>query len=484
MADMKVAELVAHPGLDLRLRAGRLEGTEVVTWVHTIGMSDPRPWLTGGELLLTTGQGVPTTSRQAGAYVRRLRGADVPALGFGIEPYAQAVPEHLIRACDRHGLPLIEVPAATPFVAISRLVGQWWSNHRAETLQHALDSQRRITRAAVGEAPVQEVLSRLTTELGAWAMVRVEGGVEVMAGEVPEQARVIDHFATQHRTRAVGLGQWSVIVQDLPVTPGPAVLVVGREHQLERFERASINVAEAVLTALLGRETEPAVARVGEVAVRLLVRGDQDAAVTLMAALDPQGQQDSWMVVATEPHREVPRVPAPEGWSAVVEGVRYSLVHEGASGSLLEELGAREVPTGVGVAATTDDLSGATEQAQRFLLLARGRGAGQSSVVGPRRPSRSVGLLAGAPDPVAAQSFLAPLLADPATPQLVPALWCWLETNGHWDRTASALQVHRHTARARVKRSLALLELDPDSAADRFEAWLALSATGPVIPPR
>lgn len=113
--------LLADQALELRLVAGpdRAE----VHGVHASEMTDPSPYLLGGELLLTAGAGDAADAADAAdAYVRRLVGSGVAALGFGVAPLHAQVPPALAEACVRHGLPLLEVPPQTRFTAVARAV--------------------------------------------------------------------------------------------------------------------------------------------------------------------------------------------------------------------------------------------------------------------------------------------------------------------------------------------------------------------------
>src|SRR5262245_21633944 len=75
--------LLAEVGLCLGLGAG-VPALEQLTWAHTSGLIDPTAWLTGGELVLTTGIGLPRAVREQRAYVGRLADAGVAGLGFGL----------------------------------------------------------------------------------------------------------------------------------------------------------------------------------------------------------------------------------------------------------------------------------------------------------------------------------------------------------------------------------------------------------------
>ena len=50
--------------LDVRLVAGEAGLGNAVRWVHISELEDPTPWLSGGELLLTTGMALEDAGRQ------------------------------------------------------------------------------------------------------------------------------------------------------------------------------------------------------------------------------------------------------------------------------------------------------------------------------------------------------------------------------------------------------------------------------------
>lgn len=57
--------------LDLRLSSGAEAADVPVRWVHITELTDPIQWLSGGELLLSTGLQLDTADAQR-AFVRRL----------------------------------------------------------------------------------------------------------------------------------------------------------------------------------------------------------------------------------------------------------------------------------------------------------------------------------------------------------------------------------------------------------------------------
>ncbi len=69
--------------LGLSLAAGRESAEAPIRWVHISELLDPTPWMSGGELLLTTGIQLTDPDEQR-AFVRRLVDHHVAGLGFGV----------------------------------------------------------------------------------------------------------------------------------------------------------------------------------------------------------------------------------------------------------------------------------------------------------------------------------------------------------------------------------------------------------------
>ncbi|MBT2472234.1 PucR family transcriptional regulator ligand-binding domain-containing protein, partial [Streptomyces sp. ISL-66] len=182
--------LLADHELGLRHLAGPAEGE--VHGVHASEMADPSPYLLGGELLLTAGAGLAEaeagTEAEAGAgaeagtdtgadaraadartdtgtdaeqYVARLVRAGTAAIGFGVTPVHATVPRSLVEACDRHGLPLLEVPPGTPFTAVGRSVWRLMAQARTAELRRVTEAQQSLAAAAARPDPVAAVLRRL-----------------------------------------------------------------------------------------------------------------------------------------------------------------------------------------------------------------------------------------------------------------------------------------------------------------------------------
>ena len=101
---LSVRELIGD--LDVTLLAGEAQLDAPVRWVHISELPDPTPWLSGGELLLTTGMALETEDDQR-AYVQRLADHGLAGLGVGTGFRHERVPDALVEAAARAVVPAL-----------------------------------------------------------------------------------------------------------------------------------------------------------------------------------------------------------------------------------------------------------------------------------------------------------------------------------------------------------------------------------------
>src|SRR3954466_2969597 len=130
-------------GLDLI--AGHEGASAPIRWVHASELPDPTPWLSGGELILTTGMQLSTPEAQQ-ALVERLASHHVAGLGFGTGFDHDEVPKALLDEAGEHGFPVFEVPYALPFIAITEKAFTSLVNEQYEVLQRSIAVHRRLQR--------------------------------------------------------------------------------------------------------------------------------------------------------------------------------------------------------------------------------------------------------------------------------------------------------------------------------------------------
>jgi purine catabolism regulator len=119
---MTVNRLLSMSHLGLNLLAGEHGLSRAISYAHVCELEDPRLWLEGGELILTTGLAVPPRARAQVAYLQRLYEAKASAVGIAAGMSAPPLSASLLRRANELGFPVLTVAYEVPFIAISRVV--------------------------------------------------------------------------------------------------------------------------------------------------------------------------------------------------------------------------------------------------------------------------------------------------------------------------------------------------------------------------
>ncbi|WP_430496227.1 PucR family transcriptional regulator [Micromonospora trifolii] len=142
-----------------------------VRWVHVAEVPDIATLLGGGELVLTTGIGLPGDDAGLRAFIGDL--ADVGVSGLVVElgrRYVSEVPRVMAAAAERRGLPLVELRRATPFVRITEAVHALIVDAQLTELRATEEIHQRFNDLSVEGADAAEVI-RQAAELSGCPVV-------------------------------------------------------------------------------------------------------------------------------------------------------------------------------------------------------------------------------------------------------------------------------------------------------------------------
>ncbi|MBQ1099924.1 PucR family transcriptional regulator ligand-binding domain-containing protein [Streptomyces sp. b94] len=519
---VSLAALLSRDDLALRQLAGPPAAEVTVHWAHTSEMSDPFPYLLGGELLLTAGVHIPEGAESGtyfDDYVSRIVAAGGAALGFGVAPVHDTVPGALVAACEAYGLPLVEVPPRTTFSGVARAVWQLMARARLAELRRVSEAQQGLAAAASRPDPVPSVLRRLATRLDGRAVLYGPEGAEIAAagrepgGEVGRALAELARYVTGHASSTATDTVAGTRLAAYALGAGQGfVLGVAGPHR-ESGDHTIASVAAVLLSLLTGEHQSGTGAARSSALVRLLLGARPEEVAPLLGGGGGEGVTH-WHVVHARP---ATGAADPVSASALGTALGSPLVdtdgdvvrvlvpaarHAGAEGG--PGTGAGPTPatdpgtrTGTGSAPATGSGAGGpaavagpaaqpgwtlgvsapvapaewpAADVQAARALAR---AGATRVPLVRHGARPA-LADLVPDGEAeahARALLAPVAAVPA---LTETLRAWLSLHGSWDRTAVALSVHRNTVRQRIARCAALLDADLDDPDVRMELWFAL----------
>ncbi|MDQ6836572.1 MAG: PucR family transcriptional regulator ligand-binding domain-containing protein, partial [Actinomycetota bacterium] len=157
-------------GLDVRLLTGEPSLELPVRWVHISELEDPTRWLSGGELLLSTGMLLDSDEQQR-EFIHRLADHHLSGLGFGVGFRHASVPAALLQAASDRDFPVFEVPYDVPFIAVTEAAFTKLVNEQYAVLRRALAAHERLERIVLSERGLDALAATLSTLIGAAVLV-------------------------------------------------------------------------------------------------------------------------------------------------------------------------------------------------------------------------------------------------------------------------------------------------------------------------
>ena len=512
-----VRDLLELPGLGVNLVAGEAGLDNPIRWAHISELQDPTPWLKGGELLLTTGMGLAGSPALQRAYIRRLVGANLAGLGFGLGFGFDEIPAPIKRAAEREGFPVIEVPYPVPFIAIAEAVSSRLAEDRLRDVQLALDVHDRLAALVLEGAGPGAVLDEVVELIGGWAMLFDAKGRRLAHAARGEEAPDREDVWAGLGSTVLAPGGARTASETGPTGARVALavmagkrhegaLVCGRKRRYDQRDRIVVHHAVTVLGLLLtarravidaewrvagdvldqafegryaGDDLPRRLERVGfpeeaplsVVVVESGASGDRPAsrelAMTIERLLEPEVEAIRTTVLGGR----VAALVSHDDPYALAEGLIQKLDADPRSPGVVE-------PPRIGVArvADIDALHHAYLSATFALRAAPARRVASPEELG------SYGLLLGAQARPVLEGFVSMVLGGlierdrQKASELVPSVRAFIEAGGRWEAGAEALGVHRHTLRYRVRQAEELLGRDLSNEDDRLELLLALKA--------
>ncbi len=524
---LTLRELVDSLGLTIVAAASGSERR--VRWVHTSELTDPTPWLSGSEVILTTGMrlGSPQAQRD---YVRLLLAHGISGIGFGTGLGHDTVPQALAEEAESVGLAVFEVPYEVPFIAISERAAEHSINEQFAQTQRARLAHERLEKVLVSEGG----LSGLTTELSQLLPADVAvygtcGDALACSGADPAAdlsiLRAVGYRLAASDPAAVQASRPQAVTletgQDAIALPVARLSLDGDDATLDAWLFAAKQAGQlSELDRLILWQSVTLVAlelvrrRVAEETERRLAGDVLDAALEgqleaqeLARRLEPFGLREQVGAFV---------MPVPDEGVAVLDRAISVALRERAGGrglvaargdlvcalmqappsgdpadffALAEGMRAQistdigqELCAGVGRCGPPADLRRIFHEA-RCALEARTDSAtkfGADAGIATYQDLGSAQLLLSMQDQEALKLFcdsiLGPIIENEGAygGELLRSLEAFIECHGQWEKAARRLYCHRHTLRYRIRRVEELTGRSLDDVRDRIDFWLAL----------
>jgi purine catabolism regulator len=514
---LTVGSLVRDCGLEL---AGQADGADrPIRWVHISELEDPTPWLSGGELLLTTGIQLKGAARQR-RFLARLAERGVAGLGLGTGFEHKRLPKPLLDEASKRGMPLFEIPYEMPFIAITERAFATLVNEQYAVLERGAQVHERLERLVIEGRGLAAVLGSIASAIGGTAIVKdatgrdlarhpSKGGpgaaalkalgVEVAARSAASPLTAFEPEQPSLTGRALAVPvpgrrggapvAWLIVVSQRGplgdferLTARQGAMVVGLELMRERVVlETERRLAGDLLAEALGGRLDS-----DELRGRLRPFGiGVEAAVLLFELEDPHAGER--VLEGELANGGIPALVATSGAAgrpllcAVMDARTGDPIE--VAGNLRSALASThgQVRAAASRPAPVGSLRRAFHEA-RCALEATALADGDAPEVASHQDLGAFTLLLSLQDEDALRLYSDGLLEPIELTEgeyggeLLRSLEAYIEHNGNWERAARQLYCHRHTLRYRIRKIEELTGRDLSRATDRIELWLALRA--------
>lgn len=481
---IRVEDLLRSPALQLRLIAGGSGTSRRVAWAHVSELKDPTPWLSGSEMIMTTGMALARGAEHQRAYLERLDDAGVACLALSEGLFVPPLTRTFLDTAARRGIPVVEVPIPVPFMAISQEVAAAVQGDTGQRLNAQLQVFGAVQWLADGNLSTKEIFGRLERLSGYSLYACTARGAQLLPG-VPVPPPEYRHLMP-------------AAVISPPTVPGGYVLPVtgprGAAGHILAVESpdavpAGVSVVQHIATvaalqlSMLAHERE-LIRREGAETLAEMLQGMLDkAVVTKRLAASGFAAERPLRLAIVRPRQEsadddgTVDALAQAGLPHLVLRLQdelFVLIHDDAAavsalaGALAAAVGlSRPFPAG-------DSLAVARREAR--WALSRALEAGRATVsYGEDRTERW--LTSDIEDLRAlVEQVLGAVTRYDAThgSGLLTSVRVWLEHDRQTERAAKALHVHPNTLLYRVRRFEEISGRSLASTESLAEVWLAL----------
>jgi purine catabolism regulator len=499
-----LGDLLAEQALGLELLTGGEDAaSRPVLGAAVVEVKGPTEWVAKHWVMLTAGVGLGEEPEAGRALVRECDEAGVSALGFGVEPVFDHVPEAMIEEGEARGFPIFAVPKDTQFREVVSFVDTALSGGEAPLFRRLSSLQRYVLDALRDAEPEAAVVDRLARFLDASvAVLGSEGEPELAVGKVPTAA--VWEFVKHRVPKLVeaDVDGWHVVAMPLASAAAepPRWLLLARRSSgfaaalaraaaettapllaaMERLREVVRNQEDAVKGALLDESLNPIDARdLPALAARAAAFGvdfSEIARVVVLRECAALGAPVDLSVLQHELEEALGSAGVPHLLSER-DGAVVALIQAGEPRALLDGLLAAQPGAVAGIGRPCESVAAAHYSLRDAELAARGA----SRQAGPRIlafEDFDLGtLLVSEAQPAwlgpKVEELMAPIRANAS---LYEALTSWFEHDLDIAAAAARLHLHPNSLRYRLARIEELIGRSlrlPATIADLHIALLA-----------
>ncbi|NLS28292.1 hypothetical protein S2M10_33020 [Sphingomonas sp. S2M10] len=119
---LRIMDIINMPELRTRLLTGGAATERMVRWAHVCELPNPTEWLGEGDLLMTTGIGIPNDPVAQEQYVEALAQAGLAGMMIGENMQAPGDLHALQETAERLGFPVLMTHYGVPFASVTKAI--------------------------------------------------------------------------------------------------------------------------------------------------------------------------------------------------------------------------------------------------------------------------------------------------------------------------------------------------------------------------
>lgn len=469
---LSVKSLVAIDLLKLEVAAGMGGIGRVINWAHTVDLPDPWRWVSPGDLVMTTGVGLPADAQAQVQWLQQLVQSNPSALVIAPRTDAPLLSQAMLDAADQLLFPVLRASFELEFVKLSHCVIE-------SVLQSQRDrfnaSERLFQTYAEALRKTPDMAGRLAILADALDMdLAIEdavGGVVIVPGQQVTEptTQAPERIPIGGRARVnLLLGRGARRTQDDSILVRSLIGLLAVEFERLMINRDQQREEGAALLRTLLDTTELALAL-----PMLERRGLAGTLVSLVIQPGPNGPWTAQEVHHAPPfHGVCPLLAEEKGLLLAI-----SCDDPGIIDALAHNLGAGTV---IGISGAIGAAAGMRESfRQARMALTQAHELGRSIL---RYGEAEVGLIMAPKSLAEARAlvgrYLGPLIEHDRVQgaALLATLMAFLHNDGNWKMTAFDLGIHRQTLVYRLKLVEQLTGIKPTTTQGIARFWIAIEA--------
>jgi PucR family transcriptional regulator, purine catabolism regulatory protein len=242
LADVLAMPVVRRGLPEVLVGARRLDRS--VKWAHVIELPAPDRLLRGGELVLTTGLGIPTEGRGRRRWIADVaqQGAAALAIELGLT-FQTRVPREIVAACRRHDLPLVAFRRRVAFVEITKAIHSAIVDYEGTMAAYADAVQERVVALLLDRRDLGSVVDAISEQLRVPLVLEgLDGEFIYCASRYHDQATAMRAFSDFRRYESRGGIDDGAVVATVDGC-GSRLVALGIEAPLTDFERSALRRA-------------------------------------------------------------------------------------------------------------------------------------------------------------------------------------------------------------------------------------------------